>query len=56
MYRIESSMLTKSHVRNHQGTKRSGASASMYSCVRQGQPSNAIFAGLLPTDWEEAGP
>jgi hypothetical protein len=38
--------------------KRSGAAAVVcaLSYGRQGQPSNHIFAGLLPTDWEEAGP
>lgn len=42
----------------HLGTKRSGASVSMYACAeRQGQPRNfVIAAGSLPTDWEEAGP
>jgi len=40
----------------HRGTKRFGAAAATYSCERQGQPSIDLFAGLLPTNWEEAGP
>lgn len=39
-------------------TKRFGAFVVVYSCSarREGQPSNHILAGNLPTDWEEAGP
>lgn len=40
----------------HLGTKRFGASAEVYSCERQGQPSTDLFAGILPANWEEAGP
>lgn len=50
-------MRTLSPAAMHQGTERFGASALVYSCAkRQGQPSINLFAGLLPTDWEEAGP
>jgi hypothetical protein len=51
MYKV---MLNLSHT-NHLGMKRSGALVATYSCERQAQPSN-LFAGILPTDWEEAGP
>lgn len=47
-------MLSLSHTK-HLGTKRFGAAAVAYSCERQVQPSN-LFAGILPTDWEGAGP
>lgn len=42
----------------HSESKRRGAvvSARSLACVRQGQPSNQIFAGYLPTAWEVAGP
>lgn len=46
-------LLSAAHTK-HEPTKRSGA-ASMYSCVRQGQPSTDRFAGIL-LNWEDAGP
>lgn len=40
----------------HQAAKRIGAVAAVYSRVDiQGTPS-LMFAGCLPTNWEEAGP
>ncbi len=40
----------------HRGTKRSGAIAAVYTCERQGQPSDRTFAGSLLINWEGAGP
>lgn len=38
------------------GTKCSGISLVGYTCDRQEQPSIRLFAGLLPANWEGAGP
>ncbi len=49
-------MRTLSTSQLHRGMKRIGAIAAVYSRVEdQGTPS-ALFAGCLPTNWEEAGP
>lgn len=49
-------MLTfKSHM-THLRTKRFGALSTVYSCELQGQPSTDRFAGILPANWEGAGP